>query len=114
MIDNSGLRPKIIAETENRNTRRTGDTAQKLSFSNGFLKFCSARKGNALRSSHIKWLFLDELDGYPDEIKGEGNPIAIAVKRTDSYSEVKKIIYNSTPVLAHNSKIKELYLVCID
>lgn len=111
LIDNSGLRPKIIAETENRNTRRTGDTAQKLSFSNGFLKFCSARKGNALRSSHIKWLFLDELDGYPDEIKGEGNPIAIAVKRTDSYSEVKKIIYNSTPVLAHNSKIKELYLM---
>ena len=110
LIDNSGLRKKIFAETENRNTRRTGDTAQKLDFSNGFLKFVSARKGNALRSSHIKWLFLDELDGYPDEIKGEGSPIEIAVKRTDSYSEVRKICYNSTPILAHKSKINDLYL----
>lgn len=110
LIDNSGLRNKIFAETENRNTRRTGDTAQKLDFSNGFLKFVSARKGNALRSSHIKWLFLDELDGYPDEIKGEGSPIEIAIKRTDSYSEVRKICYNSTPILAHKSKINDLYL----
>ena len=110
LIDNSGLREKIVAETENRNTRRTGDTAQMLEFPNGFLKLVSARKGNALRSSHIKNLFLDELDGYPDEIKGEGSPIAIAKKRTDSYSTVRKVCYNSTPILAHKSKINELYL----
>lgn len=109
LIDKSGLRKKIFAETENRNTRRTGDTAQKLDFANGFLKFVSARKGNALRSSHIKYLFMDELDGYPDEIRGEGSPIEIAVKRTDSYSEVRKICYNSTPILTHKSKINEFY-----
>ena len=110
LIDNSGLRKKILAETENRNTRRTGDTAQMIEFLNGFLKFASARKGNALRSSHIKYLFLDELDGYPDEINGEGSPITIATKRTDSYSQVRKVCYNSTPILAHKSKINALYL----
>lgn len=109
LIDNSGLRSKIFAETENRNTRRTGDTAQKLDFPNGFLKFVSARKGNALRSSHIKYLFLDELDGYPEEIRGEGSPLEIAKRRTDFYSNVRKICYNSTPVLSHKSKINELY-----
>ena len=109
LIDTSGLRRKIIAETENRNTRRTGDTAFMLEFPNGFLKLVSARKGNALRSTHIKKLMLDEVDGYPDEIKGEGSPIDIARKRTDSYSKVRKICYNSTPTKQHKSKIKELY-----
>lgn len=110
LVDNSDLRKKILAETENRNTRRTGDTAHLLEFPNGFLKFVSANKGPALRSTHIKNLFLDELDGYPDEIKNEGPPIDIAVKRTDYYSKVKKICYNSTPTISHKSKINELYL----
>lgn len=109
LIDNSGLRRKILAETENRNTRRTGDTAFMLEFPNGFLKLVSARKGNALRSTHIKKLMLDEVDGYPDEIKNEGSSIDIAKKRTDSYSKVRKICYNSTPTKQHKSKIKELY-----
>lgn len=109
LIDNSGLRRKILAETENRNTRRTGDTAFMLEFPNGFLKLVSARKGNALRSTHIKKLMLDEVDGYPEEIKNEGSPIDIAKKRTDSYSKVRKICYNSTPTKQHKSKIKELY-----
>lgn len=110
LVDGSNLRHKITAETENRNTRKRGDTAQKLNFFGGFLKLVSARKGNALRSSHIKYLFFDEIDDYPDVIKDQGSPIEIAEKRTDSYSEVCKICYGSTPIVAHKSKIYELYL----
>ncbi len=109
LIDNSGLRKKITAETEDRNTRRTGDTAFLIEFPGGFLKLVSARKGNALRSFPIKILLFDEVDGYPNEIKGEGSPINIAEKRTDSYGNDKKICYNSTPTKTHKSKIKELY-----
>ena len=39
LVDNSGLRNKITAETDNRNTRRTGDTSSLLEFKGGFLKF---------------------------------------------------------------------------
>lgn len=109
LIDNSGLRKKIVAETEDRNTRRTGDTAFLIEFLGGFLKLVSARKGNALRSFPIKILLFDEVDGYPDEIKNEGAPIDIAEKRTDSYGSDKKICYNSTPTKKHKSKINELY-----
>lgn len=111
LIDNSGLRDKIFAETDNRNTRRTGDTATLLEFPGGSLKFASANNAKQLRSFPVKYLFLDELDGYPDELKGEGNPIKIAVARTESYTTFgRKICYNSTPLLAHNSKINEMYL----
>lgn len=109
LIDNSNLREKILAETENRNTRRTGDTAFMLEFPKGFLKLVSARKGSALRSFPIQNLLFDEVDGYIEEIKNEGSPIDIARKRTDSYSDIRKIFYGSTPTKKHNSKIKELY-----
>lgn len=110
LIDNSGLRNKIAAETDNRNTRRTGDTALMVEFQGGFLKLASAGNPKQLRSTHIKKLFLDELDGYPDILKGEGSPVDIATKRTDSYIQLgRKICYNSTPLLAHKSKIYELY-----
>ena len=111
LVDNSGLRNKITAETDNRNTRRTGDTSSLLEFKGGFLKFVSANNPKELRSTHIKRLSLDELDGYPDKIKDEGDPIQIAVSRTDAYSELgRKICYNSTPALKHNSKIYACYL----
>lgn len=110
LVDNSGLRDKIAAETDNRNTRRTGDTALMVEFQGGFLKLASAGNPKQLRSTHIKKLFLDELDAYIEMIKNEGSPIEIAVKRTDSYIELgRKICYNSTPLLAHKSKINELY-----
>jgi len=111
LIDNSELREKITAETDNRNTRRTGDTASLLEFKGGFLKFVSANNPKELRSTHIKKVFLDELDGYPDKIKDEGEPVQIASSRTDAYSELgRKVCYNSTPLLKHNSKIYAYYL----
>ena len=111
LIDNSDLRGKITAETDNRNTRRTGDTASLLEFKGGFLKFVSANNPKELRSTHIKKVLLDELDGYPDELKSEGDPVQIVTSRTDAYSELgRKICYNSTPALKHNSKIYAYYL----
>ncbi len=111
LIDNSGLRDKITAETDNRNTRRTGDTASLLEFKGGFLKFVSANNPKELRSTHIKKAFMDEVDGYPDKIKDEGDPVQIVTSRTDAYSELgRKICYGSTPALKHNSKIYALYL----
>lgn len=110
LIDNSGLRGKIVAITDNRNTRRTGDTSELVEFQGGFLKLASANKGAQLRSASIKLLFLDEIDGYPILIKNEGPPIDIAVKRTRSFTHLgRKIIYQSTPTMAHNSRVLYYY-----
>ncbi len=111
LVDNSGLREKITAETDNRNTRRTGDTASLLEFKGGFLKFVSANNPKELRSTHIKKALLDEIDGYVEKIKDEGDPVQIVVSRTDSYSELgRKLCYNSTPLKKHSSRIYALYL----
>jgi len=110
LIDNSNLRDKVMPETDNSNTRRTGDTSKLIEFKGGFLKLASANKGSDLRRTNIKKLLLDEMDAYIDVIKNEGDPIEIAAKRTDTYiKKGRKICYNSTPILAHRSKIFEYY-----
>jgi len=109
LIDNSNLRDKILAETDNRHSRRTGDTAELIDFLGGFLRISGCHNANSLRSLPIKKLFLDELDAYPKSIAGEGSPIDLAVKRTESYSRTRKIGYISTPLLSCTSNIKEYY-----
>lgn len=109
MIDHSGLREKILAETDNKHSRRTGDTAEMLDFIGGFLRIVGCHNANALRSLPVKKLFLDEIDAYPKNLKGEGNPIDLALARTTSYSRNRKIGYISTPLLSYSSNIKEYY-----
>lgn len=110
LIDNSGLRSKITAQTQDRNTRKTGDTSTLVQFHGGRLIFASANNAKQLRSQGVKFILMDELDGYPETLKNEGDPVEIAAHRVDSYLDSgAKILYNSTPTMAHNSKIKKYY-----
>ena len=109
LIDNSGLRDRVLAETGNKKTKRQGDTSTMIEFIGGFLKLAGSHNGADLRSFSIRKLFLDEIDGYPKEIKGEGSPIDLAVKRTETFGAAKKIGYISTPTMSHQSNIKEYF-----
>lgn len=109
LIDCSGLRDRIVADTGNKNSRRQGDTATMIEFIGGFLRLVGSHSDADLRSFPIKKLFLDEIDAYK-EIKGAGHPIDLAVDRTNNYADVCKIGYISTPLFAHDSNINKLYL----
>lgn len=53
-----------------------------------------------LSSRPIRYLILDEIDKYPPFSGKEADPIALAKKRTSTYTKsFKKIIYTSTPTL---------------
>jgi phage terminase large subunit GpA-like protein len=80
-----------------------------IDFLGGFLRIAGCHNANSLRSLPIKKLFLDELDAYPKTLAGEGSPIDLAVKRTESYSRTRKIGYISTPLLNNTSNIKEYF-----
>ena len=108
LIDNSGLRKKIIAETANKNSRKQGDTAEKIDFIGGFIRFVGSNNDTALRMFSVETLLLDEIDSYPKEL-GDGNPIDLAVDRTIFYSKTRKIGYISTPTTLHASNIYQYY-----
>ena len=45
----------------------------------------------------VKYLLLDEVDGFALQAGKEGDPISLAEARTKGYSPVRKRLYNSTP-----------------
>jgi phage terminase large subunit GpA-like protein len=86
------LRGKIRSPT----SRRAGNTLALKEFPGGFLKLTGANSGAGLRSDPLPLVFFDEIDGYPLDVEGEGDPIAIGSRRTDSFSDWK-IVKGSTP-----------------
>lgn len=109
-IKSCDLESRIFVQIEKRGSKRTGDKILSKEFSGGSLDMASMQSAPGLRSDSIKALIMDELDGAPIFLKGEGDPRAIAKARTRAWGARKKILYISTPTTTEESKINELYL----
>jgi phage terminase large subunit GpA-like protein len=60
------------------------------------LKLTGANAGSGLRSDPVPIVLFDEIDGYPLDVEGEGDPIMIGTRRTDAFANYK-IVKGSTP-----------------
>ena len=87
-----GLREKV----REAKSRKGGNTLQLKEFPGGFLKLTGANSGAGLRSDPVPLVLFDEVDAYPDDVNGEGDPIEIGTRRTDQYPDFK-ILKGSTP-----------------
>lgn len=77
-------------------SRRAGNTLALKEFPGGFLKLVGANAGSGLRSDPVPVVLFDEIDGYPLDVEGEGDPIQIGTRRTDAFANYK-IVKGSTP-----------------
>ena len=107
MLTSCGLSEKIRPAEEG--SRKTGNTSSKKEFPGGFLLAVGAQNPGKLRSMSVKNMLLDEVDGMPDKLGNEGDPIKIAEQRTKAFEAVRKILYLSTPLVTQTSKINKLY-----
>jgi phage terminase large subunit GpA-like protein len=57
-----------------------------------------------------RFLFLDEIDAYPGDVEGEGDPIALAEARARTFGWRRKTFLVSTPTIAGLSRIEREYL----
>lgn len=73
-------------------------------FPGGVLIMTGANSPSALRSTAAKKLLLDEVDGYPGDVGGEGSPVQLAKARTRTFPK-RKILMISTPLLEGTSLI---------
>jgi phage terminase large subunit GpA-like protein len=55
-----------------------------------------------------RYLFLDEVDGYPGDVEGEGDPILLAERRSATFQR-RKILLVSTPKTRGLSRIEREY-----
>ncbi|ORC37274.1 hypothetical protein B4O97_03530 [Marispirochaeta aestuarii] len=109
MINNSGIGHKIGAQSKREGQRKTGDIKTRKEFPGGFLVAAGPNSGAKLRSMSFKKINVDEVDAFPDSTGKEGDPIYLIRRRVDAFSESYKILWGSTPLFKHNSKIYSLY-----
>lgn len=81
---------------------------KELQFDNMYISVAGANSPSGLASKPIKYLFLDEVDKYPNSTKKEADPISLALERTKTFRG-RKIYVCSTPTVrtGHIWKMKE-------
>ncbi|MFN3349070.1 phage terminase large subunit family protein [Pseudorhodoplanes sp.] len=87
-------------------SRDSGNTVLAKRFAGGQLILAGANSAVGLRSMPARWLFLDEVDAYPGDVDGEGDPIALAEARTRTFGHRRKVFIVSTPTIKGLSRIE--------
>lgn len=101
----------LIQSSDERNARKTGQTDQKLEWlGGGFMALLGAQNPNKFRQVSTQVLLNDEVDGWPDELGNDGDPLELAKSRTAGYEASRKILNGSTPTIEGQSKIKRKFL----
>jgi len=86
-------------------SRDSGNTILAKEFHGGVLVMTGANSAVGLRSMPVRYLFLDEVDGYPLDVEGEGDAISLAEARTRTFAR-RKILIVSTPTIAGASAVE--------
>lgn len=100
---------RLREKVKDSRAKDSGNTILQKEFPGGMLNLTGANSGAGLRSMPIRYIFFDECDAYPDDVSGEGDPMEVAKKRTDTFAGKKKILYVSTPTVEGRSKIENKY-----
>lgn len=100
---NAHIRHKVAEAV----SRDGGNTSTFKKFPGGFCVITGANSTADLRQKSIKYLIKDDLDDWPDDVGGQGDPNKMADARQISYmaSGRYKCLEISTPANKHNSKI---------
>lgn len=97
--------PRLKGKVRDSKSRESGTTILHKVFLGGHLSIVGANAPSGLSSRPIGALFCDEVDRYPPSAGNEGDPIALAEKRTESFWDAVKI-YTSTPTIKGASRIE--------
>ena len=91
-------------------SRDSGNTVLAKSFRGGIWVLTGANSAVGLRSMPARYLFEDEIDAYPADVEGEGDPDALAEARTRTFGWRRKVYKVSTPTIAGQSRIERQFL----
>lgn len=106
MIEESPALRDLVRETRSRDS---GNTVLAKEFPGGVLVMTGANSAVGLRSMPARYIFLDEVDAYPGDVDGEGDPVALAEARARTFQR-RKVYMVSTPTIAGRSRIEREYL----
>lgn len=100
--------PTLRAKVAEAKSRSSGNTVSMKEFRGGVLVIAGANSGAGLRSMPVRFLMMDEVDAYPSDVDGEGDPCKVAEKRTEAFVR-HKIFRCSSPKEKSTSRIGRYY-----
>ncbi len=105
LIEESDVLRSLVSDPRSRDS---SNTMLGKEFPGGVLVMTGANSAVGLRSMAARYLFLDEVDGYPGDVEGEGDPVNLATARTSTFAR-RKIFMVSTPKITGRSRIEAAY-----
>src|ERR1035437_8477296 len=105
LIEESEVLRKLVRDPRSRDS---GNTILSKEFPGGVLVMTGANSAVGLRSMAARYLFLDEVDGYPGDVEGEGDPVNLALARTRTFAR-RKMFMASTPKITGLSRIEAAF-----
>ena len=108
MIDNC---PALLAKVGKKRSKDGGNTLKQKDGPGFVLIMTGANSAAGLRSIAVRILVMDEVDGYPGDVDGEGSPVALAENRQVTFGAKKKTLMFSTPTIEGESRIEAEFLL---
>ena len=91
-------------------SRDSGNTMFAKEWAGGMMILTGANSATGLRSAPCRHIFLDEVDAFPNDVDGEGDPVTLAERRSTTFSR-RKIFMTSTPTVKDFSRIESEFLL---
>lgn len=79
-------------------------------FTGGVVVITGANAAAELASIQAKYIHFDEVDDYPDNVEGQGDPISIAIARQDTFNGRKRLTSSTPKRPKGQSRIERSYL----
>ncbi len=105
LIEESDVLRELVSDPRSRDS---GNTMLAKEFPGGLLVMTGANSAVGLRSMAARYLFCDEVDAYPGDVDGEGDPVNLALARTRTFAR-RKIFKISTPKITGRSRIESAF-----
>ena len=98
----------VLKERVSPRSKGSGEnsTITQWAFPGGSLSINGSNSSASYRSDSISVAIKDDIDGFVDDVEGEGSPIELIDNRTDAYPN-RKIYENSTPTIDGISHIQK-------
>lgn len=78
-------------------SRDSGNTLLSKEFTGGILVVSGANSAASLASMPALWVLGDEIDDWPDDVDGQGEPTALVIARQDSFGARARRAFVSSP-----------------
>lgn len=98
--------PALAAKIGKIRSRDNTNTLRQKDFDGGTLMITGANSAAELKSVPCRFVMLDEVDEFPRNVEGQGDPIALVAARSRTFSR-RKMFVISTPTYEGGSKIDE-------